>query len=104
MTSAQRYHRSPARTLGASVASLAFPTNTWLYYVGQYLGSVLATLVCQYLSSDAEATSESASADVLLKQMDYHEVVAAIDSADNTKSADVDSSPIGGLMNKCGQR
>ena len=34
--------------------------------------------------------------------MDYHEVVAAIDSADNTKSADVDSSPIGGLMNKCG--
>ncbi|SCZ90034.1 BZ3500_MvSof-1268-A1-R1_Chr9g10683 [Microbotryum saponariae] len=68
---------NPARTFGPCVVSGSFPHNAWLYYVGQFLGSLLSTAIY-----------------VLLKHLDYEEVVGSIDSADASQSAAIDGAPL----------
>ncbi|SCV69973.1 BQ2448_1367 [Microbotryum intermedium] len=68
---------NPARTFGPCVISASFPHNAWLYYVGQFLGSLLSTAIY-----------------VLLKHLDYEEVVGSIDSADASQSAAIDGAPL----------
>ncbi|ORY90817.1 aquaporin-like protein [Leucosporidium creatinivorum] len=74
---------NPARSLGPSVVIGSFPGNAWLYYVGQFLGALLATMLY-----------------VLLKHLDYEEVVADIDT-DNTEfsAAGIHKAPAVALIN-----
>ncbi|KAF8317787.1 aquaporin-like protein [Cantharellus anzutake] len=37
---------NPARSFGPSVVNGDFPSNAWVYYLGQLLGAFLATLIC----------------------------------------------------------
>ncbi|KAK4053109.1 Aquaporin-1 [Microbotryomycetes sp. JL201] len=73
---------NPARTLGPSVVTPGFPGNAWLYYVGQFLGSLVATL-----------------AYTLLKFLDYTEVSGDIDTDAQDASANVASAPMTNLLN-----
>lgn len=68
---------NPARTLGPSVANRHFVSNTWIYYVGQIVGSILATTFY-----------------ILLKFLDYEKVVAQIDSANHDLSQKVNNAPM----------
>ncbi|KAK4702543.1 hypothetical protein P7C70_g3682, partial [Phenoliferia sp. Uapishka_3] len=68
---------NPARTLGPAVILLTFPSNTWVYYVGQIMGSFAAAIVY-----------------VIFKHLDYSEVVAGIDTSDQTKSQDISKAPL----------
>lgn len=38
---------NPARTFGPQVVTGSFVSYSWLYYVGPFLGAVLATILCQ---------------------------------------------------------
>ncbi|KAM0792508.1 hypothetical protein ACM66B_005178 [Microbotryomycetes sp. NB124-2] len=73
---------NPARTLGPSVVLPGFPSNAWLYYVGQLLGSVVATI-----------------AYTVLKFLDYTEVSGEIDTDAADASANVASAPMTNLLN-----
>ncbi|KAK4699097.1 hypothetical protein P7C70_g7169, partial [Phenoliferia sp. Uapishka_3] len=68
---------NPARTLGPAVILHAFPSNSWVYYVGQIAGSFAAAIL--YL---------------ILKLLDYFEVIAGIDTSDPTKSQDISTAPL----------
>lgn len=56
---------NPARSLGPSVVSGRFPGYHWIYYVGPFIGSLIATLFY-----------------ALLKAFDYTSVVLGQDSDD----------------------
>lgn len=60
---------NPARALGPSVVSGRFPGYHWIYYVGPYVGSLIATGLYG-----------------LLKMFDYTSVVLGQDSSDETAS------------------
>ncbi|KAL8290423.1 hypothetical protein RQP46_002681 [Phenoliferia psychrophenolica] len=68
---------NPARSLGPSVANASFPTNAWIYYIGQGLGSLLATGIY-----------------VIFKHFDYKEIVAGMDSGDHLDSSDISAGPM----------
>ncbi|KAL8279137.1 hypothetical protein RQP46_008393 [Phenoliferia psychrophenolica] len=67
---------NPARTFGPSVVNGHFTHNAYLYYIGQYLGSLLAT-ACY----------------VTLKRLHYAEVVGDVEAADASQSQQLDNSP-----------
>ncbi|KAL8280273.1 hypothetical protein RQP46_007387 [Phenoliferia psychrophenolica] len=68
---------NPARTFGPSVANGNFESYTWLYYIGQMLGSVVA--VALY---------------TVFKHFDYKQVAGFIEDDDITSSADLASAPL----------
>lgn len=70
---------NPARTFGPQVVSGFWPGYSWLYYVGQFLGTIIATL-----------------AYVALKSLDYEEVVGgnAMESENAEDSANVSGAPM----------
>lgn len=68
---------NPARTFGPCVVNGQFPSYAWLYYVGQILGTIIATLA--YL---------------ILKLLGYEEVVAGIESENAEDSQDVSQAPL----------
>ncbi|KAK4058689.1 Aquaporin-1 [Microbotryomycetes sp. JL221] len=73
---------NPARTLGPSVVTPQFPSNAWLYYLGQFLGALLATV-----------------AYAILKALDYTEVAGAVDTENADASADTRTAPVTNLLN-----
>jgi hypothetical protein len=60
---------NPARSLGPSVVSGRFPGYHWIYYVGPFVGSLIATGIY-----------------ALLKAFDYTSVVLGQDSSDEQTS------------------
>ena len=91
---------NPARTFGPSLVNGSWTHYAWVYYLGQLLGSVLATLTCQlpsFPSSPHTRTDRSprvVSADVLLKTLDYDKVVGEIETADVDQSAGLEEAPV----------
>jgi len=72
---------NPARTFGPSVVNGYFPHNAWLWYIGQGLGAILATLVY-----------------VALKHIDYQDVVPGVDTPAPEQSQTLEGAPITGLI------
>lgn len=68
---------NPARTLGPSVVSGRWPGYTWIYYVGPFVGSLIATMFY-----------------ALLKAFDYTSVVLGQDSDDASASPNTKGSPL----------
>ncbi|KAM0747493.1 aquaporin-like protein [Meredithblackwellia eburnea MCA 4105] len=68
---------NPARSLAPSVVNGHFVGDAWIYYVGQFLGSLLATAIY-----------------VALKHLHYHEVVHGIDTDVVKQSQDVTEAPV----------
>ncbi|KAL8283160.1 hypothetical protein RQP46_005938 [Phenoliferia psychrophenolica] len=68
---------NPARSFGPSVVNGHFTSNAWLYYVGQMLGSLVAT-----------------STYAVFKHFDYTEIVGDIDSDDMAASGDPSMGPM----------
>lgn len=60
---------NPARSLGPSVVAGSFPGYHWIYWVGPFIGSLIATLFYS-----------------LLKAFDYTSVVLGQDSSDESAS------------------
>jgi hypothetical protein len=60
---------NPARSLGPSVVAGSFPGYHWIYYVGPFIGSLIATFLY-----------------ALLKAFDYTSVVLGQDSSDEQSS------------------
>lgn len=60
----------------------SFPGNAWFYIVGQYLGALLATLIY-----------------VILKHLDYQEVVGDIETDNAEASATVANAPMTRALN-----
>ncbi|KAF8318669.1 aquaporin-like protein [Clavulina sp. PMI_390] len=72
---------NPARTFGPSVVNGFFPHNAWIWYIGQGLGAILATLVY-----------------ITLKHIDYQEIVPGVDMPAAELSPTLERAPIVGLV------
>lgn len=68
---------NPARSLGPSAVAGSFPGYHWIYYVGPYIGSLIATGFYW-----------------LLKSFDYTSVVLGQDSSDEHASPHLPTRPI----------
>ena len=90
---------NPAQTFGPQVVTGNFVSDSWLYYVGPFLGAVLATILCESgscprlfdagLVRNVRFRQNIESADVGLKHLDYDEVVANIDTDNTHRSQEV---------------
>lgn len=68
---------NPARSLGPSAVAGSFPGYHWIYYVGPYIGSLIATTFYW-----------------LLKSFDYTSVVSGQDSSDEKASPHLPARPL----------
>jgi hypothetical protein len=86
---------------GPSVVNGHFFHYSYIYYLGQMAGALIATFFCSLLlllSTEPPLTPNFL--DVILKAANYNEGVGDIDSAKTDRSAEVRDGPMGSALHK----